>query len=151
MLKFSRKVDYGLILLSKLRDEPTGASAREIAERYQLPQPMVANILKALTGARILTSTRGAQGGYELARAPERITLAEVVEALEGPLSLVECNNADSTCRLADLCPTHDPLQTVQRRFEEFMAALTLDQIIGKAPMFGRSPQFQFDQPGEQQ
>jgi Rrf2 family protein len=143
MLKFSKKVDYGLILLSKLRNEPESASAREMAERYRLPQPMVANILKALTAAGILTSTRGAQGGYELARELDRVSLADLVEALEGPLSLVECTGGEVTCRFESVCPTHDPLQVVHRKFEEFMAGLTLDEIITKPqarPEFFRIP-----------
>ena len=131
MLKFSRKVDYGLILLSKLRDEPGGSSAREVAERYHLPQPMVANILKSLTTAGILASTRGAQGGYELARDPQAITLADLVQALEGPFSLVECTSGETNCKFISLCPTHDPLQVVHRKFEEFMSGLTIAQIIG--------------------
>lgn len=149
MLKFSRKVDYGLILLSKLHEQPSGASAREMAERYCLPQPMVANILKTLTAAGILVSTRGAQGGYELAREPARISLADVVEALEGPLSLVECTSAESACRLVSLCPTHDPLQAVHKKFAEFMAGLTIDQVIGIAPTLDKPQPFQFFQPGE--
>ncbi|MDH5752740.1 MAG: Rrf2 family transcriptional regulator [Deltaproteobacteria bacterium] len=144
MLKFSRKVDYGLILLSKLCAEPEASSAREMAARYRLPQPMVANILKALAGAGILDSTRGAQGGYELARRPEQISLADVVEALEGPFSLVECISGGpeqhgggegpppgekSACKFISLCPTHDPLHMVHRKFTEFMSGLTIDQI----------------------
>ncbi|MDH4248178.1 MAG: Rrf2 family transcriptional regulator [Deltaproteobacteria bacterium] len=145
MLKFSRKVDYGLILLSKLRDEPGASSAREVAERYHLPQPMVANILKALTGAGLLSSTRGAQGGYELARDPHTVTLADVVQALEGPFSLVECTSGEPNCKFISLCPTHDPLQVVHRKFEEFMSGLTLAQIIGPS----RSPTG-FNQPTQQ-
>ena len=89
MLKFSKKVDYGLILLSKLRNEPSSASAREIAARYRLPLPMVANILKQLTSAGILVSTRGAQGGYELARDASRISLS--------------CKSARESCRASML------------------------------------------------
>ena len=140
MLKFSRKVDYGLILLSKLREEPTAASAREVAERYRLPQPMVANILKALTNAGILASTRGAQGGYELARAPRDITLSDLVQALEGPFSLVECTSDEPNCKFISLCPTHDPLQVVHRKFEEFMNGLTIEEIIGPSRSFHFSP-----------
>lgn len=130
MLKFSKKVDYGLILLSKLRSEGEASSAREIAKRYNLPQPMVANILKSLTSAGILISTRGAQGGYELARKAQAITLADVVVALEGPLSLVECSRGEMSCKFIEQCPTHDPLQAVHKKFEEFMSGLTIDQII---------------------
>lgn len=131
MLKFSRKVDYGLILLSKLRNEPSSASAREIAARYRLPLPMVANILKQLTSAGILASTRGAQGGYELARDPAQISLADVVRALDGPFSLVDCTSEHLSCRFSAFCPTHDPIQKVHRRFQEFMAAYKIEEIIG--------------------
>ena len=134
MLKFSKKVDYGLILLSKLREEGEAASAREIAKRYNLPQSMVANILKSLATSGILTSTRGAQGGYEMARQAKEISLADVVEALEGPLSLVECSAGKMDCKFIELCPTHDPLQMIHKKFEEFMAGLTIDQILEARP-----------------
>ena len=134
MLKFSKKIDYGLILLSKLRHEPSASSAREIAERYRLPAPMVANILKQLTVAGILTSTRGAQGGYELARDPAEISLADVVRALEGPFSLVDCTSEEATCKFSALCPTHDPIQTVHRKFLEFMDGSKINEIIGNPP-----------------
>jgi Rrf2 family protein len=131
MLKLSKKVDYGLILLSKLTNEPASASAREMAQRYKLPQPMVANILKQLTSAGILVSTRGAQGGYELARDASQISLADVVGALEGPIGLVDCVSEGDACRFLAFCPTHDPIQAVHRKFQEFMEAYTIDEIIG--------------------
>lgn len=131
MLKFSRKVDYGLILLAHLRNTRRAASAREMAERFSLPQPMVANILKALTGGGILASTRGAQGGYVLAREARAISLAEVVEALEGPFSLLECTGGEPSCTLMPLCPTYAPIQKVHQKFEAFMAGLTIEEIVG--------------------
>jgi len=134
MLKFSKKVDYGLILLSKLRNEPEAASAREIAERYNLPHPMVANILKQLTAAGILASTRGAQGGYELAHNPADISLADVVRALEGPFSLVDCTGGEALCKFSQFCPTHDPIQAVHKKFVEFMSMYKIDEIIGHRP-----------------
>lgn len=134
MLKLSKKVDYGLVLLSGLRATPEPCSAREIAERGRLPLAMVANILKDLTAAGILTSTRGAQGGYEMAREAAEISLADVVQALEGPINLVECASSASSCRLMDLCPTQDPIQAVHRKFEEFMSGFTLDQILRPIP-----------------
>jgi len=134
MLKLSKKVDYGLILLSNLNAQADAASAREMADRYHLPQSMVANILKSLAGAGILRSTRGAQGGYELARAAEEVTLADIVRALEGPFNLVDCVAEDPGCKFTEVCPTHDPIQTVHRRFELFMRSLTLAELTGKPP-----------------
>ena len=135
MLKLSKKVDYGLILLSRMRQRPTAASARELAGRYKLPVHMVANILKQLTSAGILVSTRGAQGGYELARDASQISLADIVRALEGPISLVDCTGVEAACRYSADCPTHEPIQNVHRRFQEFMTQYTLDEIIGTRPL----------------
>jgi len=134
MLKLSKKVDYGLILLSRLTTATEGASAREMATRYDLPPSMIANILKRLTAAGVLVSTRGAQGGYELARPAHRISLAEVVEALEGPFNLVDCIGPEMICRYASVCPTHDPIRVVHERFRAFMSGLTLAEIIGHKP-----------------
>ena len=141
MLKLSKKVDYALILLGRLHEggQAPGAaslpaeSAREMAERHNLPQPMVANILKSLTAARILTSTRGAQGGYSLAREARRISLAELVEALDGPIGLMDCTQAATRCELESGCPMHSPIQRVQAKFREFMTAYTLADIFTEA------------------
>jgi len=134
MLKLSKKVDYGLILLSHIGRQRIPASAREYAERSQLPPHMVANILKDLTSAGLLTSTRGAQGGYELARETSAISLADVILALEGPISLVECAGEDASCRMIDNCPTQDPVQVIHRKLEEFMHGFTLDEIFSHPP-----------------
>jgi Rrf2 family protein len=113
-----------------------------MAERYQLPQPMAANILKALASGGIVTSTRGAQGGYMLARPANAISLADVVEALEGPLSLLDCTDHGGGCEHQPGCPTTTPIQRVQKRFQLFMAGYMLDEIFGKA---GSKPGFDFD------
>lgn len=131
MMRLSKKIDYGLILLRDLSRGRSAMSAREIAERYGLPAPMAANILKALAGAGILTSQRGAQGGYVLRRPAASVSLAEIVEALEGPFNLVDCVSDDACCQLSAVCPTHDPMQVVHRRFKDFMAGLSLEEILG--------------------
>jgi Rrf2 family protein len=131
MLRLSKKIDYGLILLRDLCQGQTALSAREIAEKYRLPASMAANILKALASAGILTSQRGALGGYVLSRHPGRISLAEIVEALEGPFLLVDCVSDDACCQFSPVCPTHDPMQAVHRKFKEFMMRLSLEEIFG--------------------
>ncbi|MDH4121867.1 MAG: Rrf2 family transcriptional regulator [Deltaproteobacteria bacterium] len=135
MLKLSKKVDYGLILLGELgqgngREQ---SSAREMALRHKLPPHMAANILKALAAAGLVTSVRGAQGGYQLGRPAEQITLSQIVEALEGPVNLVDCVGTGTGCDLTLSCPTMKPMRVVQRRFQLFMDTLTLAEII-----FGR-------------
>lgn len=134
MLKLSKKIDYGLVLLSKMATDPEPTSARELAARYRLPQPMVANILKALGSAGVLESTRGAQGGYRLARPARAVSLSEIVEALEGPFNLVDCVADEDGCQYTEFCPTHDPIQMVHQKFQTFMRDLSLAEIIGAPP-----------------
>lgn len=141
MLKLSKKVDYALILLGRLHKDGAcpgalglaAASAREMAEKYKLPQPMVANILKSLTGAGILTSTRGAQGGYTLARDAAAVTLAELVETLNGPIGLMDCTSPQTVCGMQSDCTMHGPILRVHAKFHEFMASYTLADIFAEA------------------
>ena len=75
MLKLSKKTDYAIILLTHLGEVNTPVSAQKVAEHYQLPYPMVANILKLLVSSGLIKSTRGQRGGYVLARPAENIRL----------------------------------------------------------------------------
>lgn len=135
MMKLSKKVDYGLILLSNLERQPEHESAREMAGRFRLPLPMVANVLKTLTSAGILFSTRGAQGGYRLTKPSSQISLADVVRALDGPLALMDCTAAPDGCKLISHCPTHSPVQALQQKFQDFLEAVSLEEIANP-PMF---------------
>ncbi|HAU38285.1 MAG TPA: hypothetical protein DCX07_11305, partial [Phycisphaerales bacterium] len=113
MLSLTKKTGYGLIAMTYLArvegDAP--ASAREIAERFGVPASLLGNVLKELSGAGLVESVRGARGGYRLARPPESINLADLVEVLEGPIRLAECVAEqgglpdDAVCSLMDRCP----------------------------------------------
>ncbi len=129
MLRLSKKTDYAIILLSYLATSESPASAQEMACRYHLPQPMVANILKQLASAGIIESKRGQQGGYRLAKVPSELTLASIVRITDSQFSLVECAHDDDGCKISSWCPTRNPLQALHSRIEEFMESLTLDQI----------------------
>jgi len=88
-MKVSTRGDYAcraLLSLSLREDEPRPTSVRDIAERTGLPQPYLEQILLALKGAGLVRSKRGVGGGYVLARAPEQITLADIVSAVDGPI-----------------------------------------------------------------
>ena len=130
MLRLSKKVDYAIILLSHLGEASTPVSAQEMASHYQLPQPMIANILKQLAASRLVESTRGAQGGYVLHRPAKLISLAEIVRVVDGPFNFVECVHDASDCRVAATCPTRTPLQALHGRLQEFMESVTLESLI---------------------
>ncbi|MEM1027845.1 MAG: Rrf2 family transcriptional regulator, partial [Planctomycetota bacterium] len=124
MLTLTRKTDYALVALCHLahrRNEEAGpVSARVIAEAYQLPLPLLMNILKELAQAKLVTSTRGASGGYALALAPDRISLLDVVNAIEGPVKLTPCCDGlpivGQGCGLEDGCPIQGTIQKLHRR-----------------------------------
>jgi len=105
MLKMSRLTDYGtgvLAYLAAAGEAPHSAS--QVAEQTGLPAATVSKILKLLTRGGLVTSHRGAQGGYLLARPASEITAAEIIDALEGPLALTECSVEAGSCELEASC-----------------------------------------------
>ncbi len=138
MLALTRKTDYALIALTYLarcqgRSGGVGASARQIAEAHGLPLPQLMNILKVLSQAKVLASTRGPRGGYRLAVAPERLTLLEVITAMEGPVQLTPCAEGlpvvGQGCELAGDCPVRGPIRSLHRRIYSLLNGLTLRDL----------------------
>ena len=94
MILISRKVDYAILVLCDLARNATAASARELAEKFNLSRPFVANILKELCRDGLVVSERGAKGGYQLGRDASEISLAMIITSLEGPFRLMSCSNS---------------------------------------------------------
>ena len=137
MLALTRKTDYALIALSYLADrhgeDSEPVSAKQIAETFGLPLPLLMNILKELAQAKLLTSTRGAQGGYGLAVDPQRLTLLEVVTALEGPVRLSQCADGlpvvGQGCQLSGGCPIRGTIRSLHQRINRFLSDVTLQDL----------------------
>ena len=93
MLRISRLTDHAIVVLAHLSRKAHVCvhPAAGIADETAIPQPTVAKVFKQLTRGGLLISTRGAAGGYSLARDPAEISVADVVTAMEGPLSLTAC------------------------------------------------------------
>lgn len=130
MLRLSKKTDYAIILLCHLANNPEPVSAQGIACEYHLPQPMVANILKQLSSSGLVQSRRGQQGGYILLKAPETITIAEIIRITDTTFNLVECVDSAAGCKITQWCPTRSPLISLHERIETFMESLTLGHVI---------------------
>ncbi len=135
MLSLTRKTDYALVALTHLaRQAPQRASARQISEEFEVPLPMLMNILKQLLAGGLISSTRGVRGGYCIARAPRDITLAELIEVVEGPLRLTLCcgesAGASEECDLQGCCPTRRPMQKVNGLFRQFLSGVSLADIM---------------------
>ncbi|MEO0515504.1 MAG: Rrf2 family transcriptional regulator [Planctomycetota bacterium] len=138
MLQLTRKTDYALVALSDLArrkaNESGPTSARLIAEAYKLPLPLLMNILKELAQAKLVTSTRGATGGYELAVEPGRVSLLEVINAIEGPVKLAPCCDGlpivGQGCGMEDCCPIQTSINKLHQRMIKFFDGVMLDELI---------------------
>ncbi len=109
-----------------------------MAQQFHLPLPILRNILKVLASGGLLLSSRGPSGGYRLARDPQDISLAEIVEVIEGPVHLLKCCPADPNesrpgCRLEDSCRIKNNIGRVHERLMAFLHDVTLDQIADES------------------
>lgn len=116
MFKLSKKSDYGLIALKHLAQHAeVSVSAREIASQYHIPAELLAKVLQKLARKGLLASQQGMNGGYVLARDPALISIVDVVEALEGPISMTPCERG-SDCQQLQLCSVRDPLMKIKAK-----------------------------------
>src|SRR6202789_313267 len=130
MLKLTKKADYGLIALRHLASTPgETASARDIAEAYRLPVPLLAKVLQTLARKRILESVPGTLGGYRLARDPRRVTALEVVRAIDGPVILTHCFTEHGTCDQSETCTVREPLRRVHEAILELLHKFTISDL----------------------
>lgn len=106
MVRLNRETDYGFGILTLMAKAPEQRfNAACLADKRGLPQPVVSKILKQLTRSGVLISYRGAKGGYGLARAPEHLTVAALITALEGPIALTDCiEEGRSACQYGAQC-----------------------------------------------
>lgn len=140
MLAFTRKTDYALIALTHLAQHPDQCnSAREIASRYGVPLPLLMNILKQMNQRGLAQSIRGPRGGYRLALPPEKISLNDIIGAVEGPVQLVQCvdwyqhkarGKIKTGCDLMAACPVRPTIHRVHARLVEFLSGVTLADVV---------------------
>jgi Rrf2 family protein len=125
-----KKVDYGLMSLMHLRNtERASWSAREIAENYDIPVELLAKILQKLVQKGLLVSHAGTHGGYSLGRPAGSISAAEVIEAIEGPLSLTSCVSDDGVCGQFEKCNVKSPLQRLNEIVAQTFRDLTIEEM----------------------
>ena len=128
----TKKSSYGLIAALELAgcEGAAPVSAATIADRYDLSHSFVEKILHELRLAEIVSSTQGRNGGYRLARGPNRITVRQVLEALGESLDLVGCLGSEAPCTLTDICPTRGAWARIDVRFKEMLDSLSLGDLI---------------------
>jgi len=133
----SKKTDYALLILSHLSERPAG-SAREIADRFGLSKGFLANILKELCQKGFLTSHRGVKGGYSLSRPADRISLAEILAALEDGWKLTSCTGEGEhqahDCTVYNMCPVRGPLDAIHKAIVGVLKNISLADVLKKTP-----------------
>ena len=141
MIILSKLADYGVIVATHLALAPDRQeNAASVATATRLPLATVAKLLKALAHAGVVIATRGAAGGYRLARPAGAISIAEVVAAIDGDIGLTQCSIHVDECAHTNYCPTRPHWAAINRAVEQALAAVSLDAMITPAA-FAHRPQ----------
>ena len=132
MLRISKLTDYATVILGSLAQAPERQrTAAELALATHVAAPTVSKLLKQLQRAQLVASARGLRGGYRLARPAEQITAAQILDALEGPIALTSCANADHRCDLETTCRVGGAWQRVSIAIRHSLDGITLAELAG--------------------
>jgi Rrf2 family protein len=131
-MKLSTKGRYGVRLMLDLAahygERPV--LLREISQREDISEKYLWHLINPLKSAGLIHATRGAHGGYELAKAPAEITVKDIFEVVEGPICLVDCVEKPATCERSDFCVARDLWGDASRVLAETLAKTTLASLI---------------------
>ena len=128
----SKLTDYATVVLASLAQEPgRHRAAAELADSTRLSRPTVRKVLKGLQRAGMVISSRGAKGGYRLARRPENITATQILDVFEGPIAITECSGASSRCGIERQCRVGGGWQRVNAAIRRALDDVTLHQLAG--------------------
>jgi Rrf2 family protein len=134
MLRLSKKADYALMAMRHLAQKTGGpsTSAREIAEQYDIPIELMAKVLQRLVRTRLLVSTQGTRGGYALCRPAATISVADVIQAIDGPLTVTACSSENSDCEQYSKCSIRDPLWQIKERIVAALGTVTIAEMASE-------------------
>lgn len=136
MLRLSKLTDYAVVIMAQLAREPQRLyTTKELADELSLPRPTVSKLLKMLMNAELLSSKRGVQGGYQLAKAAHLIAASDLIVAIEGPLAMTECSLAEHQCDRIEHCGVADNWQRVTQAIHQLLASISLAQLAQKHPI----------------
>ena len=136
-LQLTRGGEYAVRAMMYLARHPVGevSSLRDICREQDVPESFLAKIFQSLTRAGLVTSHRGAHGGFSLARPADRISVREVVEAIDGPISLNACVLWPEECHRSAACPMHTVWERTQERMMSVLDDVTLDELVQPVPV----------------
>jgi Rrf2 family protein len=137
MLRLSKKADYALMAMKHLATHTDAAStsARAIAEEYNIPIELMAKVLQRLARRGLLASHQGTRGGYTISKAPSSISVADIIQAIDGPLTVTACSTEDEQCEQFTRCNIRDPLWRIKDRILSALATVSLAEIASEVPL----------------
>jgi len=131
VVRISKLTDYGVVIMAFMAGEPLRLfQAKEIAEHTAIAQPTVSKLLKKLTKSKLLHSVRGTHGGYILAAEPKEISIAMLVNALEGPIAITECSLGHDYCATAPSCSIKVPWLRINQAITNALQSVKLNDLI---------------------
>lgn len=136
MLRLSKKADYALLALRHLaaNGDRGAVSARELAESYDIPPELLAKVLQRLVRARLLESHQGTRGGYVLGRPAGAMSVAEVIQVIDGPLTVTACSEVDHSCDQFSKCNIRDPLWRIKDRIVSALSSTSVAELAADMP-----------------
>ncbi|RMH03555.1 MAG: Rrf2 family transcriptional regulator [Planctomycetota bacterium] len=140
MLRLTKRSEYGLMALAFLAAQEPGVytSVREIVSRLGTPRRLLAEVLKALSQAKVVEATRGPGGGYRMRTPAEELSLSRVIAILEGPVNVARCASEDG-CDFQEICTIQEGIAQVADRIKRVLDGYTLADIVragsGAAPV----------------
>ena len=138
MFKVNKLTDYATVLLIDIARADGVRPTQRIAERTGIPLPTVAKIMKSLNRAGLVSSTRGSGGGYALGRPAAQISVADVIQAVEGPIALTACaDTSDEQCGIESLCPVSGKWNRVNMAVRSALEEVTLADMVEEVAAFG--------------
>jgi len=140
MIRLSKLTDYGILLMTQMARGTAHPlhTARDLAAETQVPLPTVSKVLKLLSGGGLLISHRGLKGGYSLVRAPQEISVGQIITVLEGPIGVTECGSAAGLCGIEPHCPMSANWRVISREVRQALENLTLPDLIQPLRAMGR-------------
>lgn len=132
MFKISKMADYAVVVLAEVARQPGALmSAALIAGNTSVSEPTVAKVLKMLSRAELVLSVRGAAGGYRLAREAVRISVVDIIEAVEGPIALTACvDGAEPDCALGACCGVRGRWDSVNLALRSALEGVMLTDMM---------------------
>ena len=136
MMRINKLTDYGIVVMTEIATmkSDTVHTAKVISQRTKIPLPTVTRLLKTLSNEGLLDSQRGSQGGYSLSESASTISVASIIESIEGPIALTECSTNECACSYESSCNVELPWQKINNTIKTALEKISLAEMIQGRP-----------------